>query len=94
MKGNSSLMMPQLQYPDSKVHGANMGHIWGRQDPGGPHVGLMNLAIWVITRAHFLFIVEQIHEAIRKVIMYLHIFPRRYISNAPAHWLTPYAVID
>ena len=24
--------------PDSKVHGANMGPIWGRQDPGGPHV--------------------------------------------------------
>ena len=33
--------------PDSKVHGANMGPIWGRQDPGGPHVGPMNLAIWV-----------------------------------------------
>ena len=23
--------------PDSEVHGANMGPIWGRQDPGGPH---------------------------------------------------------
>ena len=34
-------------YPDSKVHGANMGPIWGRQDPGGPHVGPLNLAIWV-----------------------------------------------
>ena len=32
--------------PESKVHGANMGPIWGRQDPGGPHVGPMNLAIW------------------------------------------------
>ena len=32
-------------YPDSKVHGANMGPIWGRQDPGGPHVGPMNFAI-------------------------------------------------
>ena len=31
--------------PDSKVHGANMGPIWGRQDPGGPHVGHVNLAI-------------------------------------------------
>ena len=30
--------------PNSKVHGANMGPIWGRQDPGGPHVGLMNFA--------------------------------------------------
>ena len=35
--------------PESKVHGANMGPIWGRQDPGGPHVGSMNLAIWDIT---------------------------------------------
>ena len=32
--------------PDSKVHGAKMGPIWGRQDPGGPHVGPMNFAIW------------------------------------------------
>ena len=24
--------------PDSKIHGANMGPTWGRQDPGGPHV--------------------------------------------------------
>ena len=35
-------------YPDSKVHGANMGPIWGRQDPGGPHVGPKNFAIWVM----------------------------------------------
>ena len=33
-------------HPDSKVHGANMGPIWGRQDPGGSHVGPMNFAIW------------------------------------------------
>ena len=33
-------------HPDSKVRGANMGPIWGRQDPGGPHVGPMNFAIW------------------------------------------------
>ena len=30
--------------PDSKVRGANVGPTWGRQDPGGPHVGHMNLA--------------------------------------------------
>ena len=35
-------------HADSKVHGANMGPIWGRQDPGGPHVGPMNFAIWAI----------------------------------------------
>ena len=33
------------QIPDSKVHGAYTGPIWDRQDPGGPHVGPMNLAL-------------------------------------------------
>ena len=33
--------------PDSKVHGVNMGPIWGRQDPGGPYVGAMEFVIWV-----------------------------------------------
>ena len=35
--------------PDSKVYGANMGPTWGRQDPGGPHVGPMNFAIWGVS---------------------------------------------
>ena len=35
------------QYPDNKVHGDNMGPIWGRQDTGGPHAGPMNFATWV-----------------------------------------------
>ena len=44
----SAITLPVYQYyPDSKVHGANMGPIWGRQDPGGSHVGPMNFAIWV-----------------------------------------------
>ena len=34
------------QLPDNKVHGANMGPTWGRQDPGEPHVGHVNLDIW------------------------------------------------
>ena len=34
--------------PDSNIHGANMGTIWGRQDPGGSHVVHMNLAIWEV----------------------------------------------
>ena len=38
----------QICYPDSKVHGANMGPIWGWQGPGGHHVGPMNLAIWEV----------------------------------------------
>ena len=41
-----------MAYPDSKVHGANMGPIWGWQDPaGGPHVGHVNLAIWVVSQS-------------------------------------------
>ena len=37
---------------DSKVHGANMGPIWDREDPGGPHVGPMNFAIWDYSTSH------------------------------------------
>ena len=36
-----------MAYPDNKVYGANMGSIWGRQDPGGSHVGPMNFDILV-----------------------------------------------
>ena len=32
--------------PDSEHHGANVGPTWSSQDPGGPHVGHTNLAIW------------------------------------------------
>ena len=39
--------------PESKVHEANMGPIWGRQDPGGPNVGPMNFAIWDVTHSHY-----------------------------------------
>ena len=31
--------------PDGKVHGVNMGPIYDRQDPGGPHIGPMDFAI-------------------------------------------------
>ena len=32
----------------ARFMGANMEPIWGRRDPGGPHVGPMNFAIWDI----------------------------------------------
>ena len=38
--------------PNSKVHGAYMRPTWGRQEPGGPHVGPMILAIWVWHHPH------------------------------------------
>ena len=42
----ADVQSPHDTIPDSKVHGANMGPIWGRQDPGGPHVGPMNFGKW------------------------------------------------
>ena len=41
---NSTFFAVSMQrgFPDSKVHGAHIGPIWGRQDPGGPYVGPMN----------------------------------------------------
>ena len=43
--------LPVHSNPDSKVHGANMGPIWDRQGPGGPHVSPMNFAIWEVRHA-------------------------------------------
>ena len=37
-------------YPDSKVHGANLGPNWVLSAPDGPHIGPMNLAIRVVVR--------------------------------------------
>ena len=34
-------------FSNSKVHGANMGPIWSRQDPFWPHFGPVNFAIWI-----------------------------------------------
>ena len=39
-------------FPDSKVHGANMGPTWVLSAPDGPHVGPMNLAIQVDFRCY------------------------------------------
>ena len=79
------------QYPDSKVHGANMGPIWGRQDPGGPHVGPMNLAIWVMLditlialtkhNAHFKGFLTTVLPSIQEQNVWLILFIRRYQLN-------------
>ena len=39
LNGTGSQNIISQNIPDSKVYGANMGPTWGRQDPGGPHVG-------------------------------------------------------
>ena len=51
----SSLFLITVRSPDSKVHGANMGPTWDRQDSGGSHVGPMDLAIWD-TSLHFILV--------------------------------------
>ena len=43
---NTQTLLEQY-YSDSNVDGANKGPIWGRQVPGGPHVGPMNFTIWI-----------------------------------------------
>ena len=37
------------KHPDSKVDGANLGLICGRQDTDGPHAGPMDFVIWEYT---------------------------------------------
>ena len=44
--------LPGSQYPDNKVHGANMGPTWVLSAPDGPHVSPMNLAIRVYSDIH------------------------------------------
>ena len=47
---NKCMASRQCTFPNSKVHGANMGPTWVLSAPDGPHVGLMILAIWVVLR--------------------------------------------
>ena len=49
-------------YPDIKVHGANMGPTWGRLGPGGPHVGHVNLAIWVVPDKFINMITQSVYQ--------------------------------
>ena len=46
--------------------GGNMGPVWGRQEPGGPHVGPMNFAIWDTSKYEAL--IYQVHLNITSVI--------------------------
>ena len=39
------IAMIVLIFPDSKVHGANMGPTWVLSAPDGPDIGPMNLAV-------------------------------------------------
>ena len=43
------LMLLTGKFPDSKIHGANMGPTWVLSAPGGPHVRPINLVIKVLS---------------------------------------------
>ena len=47
----SPAYMLHNSFPESKIHGANMGPTWVLSAPDGPHVGPMNFAIWVMINA-------------------------------------------
>ena len=86
--------------PDSKVHGANMGPIWGQQEPGGPHVGPMNFAIWdswlaigCLLRLLIMSTVECRYNMIQLYDIILHKwfqFPRHNINHSMNLQKTPH----
>ena len=43
----SQIKPPNDEYPDSKIHGANMGRTWALSAPGGSHVNPRDFAIGV-----------------------------------------------
>ena len=82
--------------PESKVHGANMGLIWGRQDPGGPrelcYLGctVVPLSYWnltlflkIVTTLHFTFFLGPSLDIGAKVYwwFYYHLFRYWLISH-------------
>ena len=69
---HSSTMRKSCAYPDSKVHGSNMGPIWDRQDPGGPHVCPMNFAIRVLLWTFCIW--YRMHTATHAALKTLHTF--------------------
>ena len=65
------MQIAEHMYPDSKVHGANMRPIWGRQDPGGPYVGPMNFVIWV----YLVISISHLRESIYIISLITEWFP-------------------
>ena len=61
-------------YPDSKVHEAYRGPTWGQKDPGGPHVGPMNLAIGVVISATAMGSLGQVNRWPRRFMKIMHWF--------------------
>ena len=77
--------------PYSKVNGANIGLIWGRQDPDGPHVGPINFAIWDHHQAKYEVFVKPILKYIDRDLME---FSRIQYSNYMKWTLNLYSVFE
>ena len=75
---NVSVVM-KLDHPDSKVHGAIMGPVWGRQDPCRPHGGPMNFATWASMNTAIWWMLPIFH------ILFLEITMTRSIIS-PTEW--------
>ena len=58
-------------FPDSKIHGANMGPSWVLSAPDGPHVGPMNLVMWVAFMMPFIHVLG-VHVVIGSIQYYLY----------------------
>ena len=61
--------------PDSKVHGANMGPIWGRHDPGGPHVGPMLAPCTLLSGLN-----QECVISLTQIIPYAHVYRYLWIN--------------
>ena len=75
-------------YPDSKVQRADMWPIWGRQDPGGPHV-----APWTLLSGYIYCHRTRINECHRSLFVYDNKFPlktkcRLYLYFTPRAGVT------
>ena len=87
------IIWKHTKYPNSKVHKANMRPTWVRQDPGGPHVGHMNLVIWAIVIRdmvifHFPDPLATILRITRQVHYLFNSLTKLITMNTPQHFLT------
>ena len=101
---NQSWPIQFNQHPDSKVHGTNMGPIWGRQDPVGPHVSPMNFAFWACLRhqVQIVIIVQHMcpfgNEETQAANSLLHtlrdvIVDKKYLQHQRNSWYIKTAVV-
>ena len=58
-----------------------MGPIWGRQNPGGPHVDPMNFATWEENGVYVLHVLRYTHQITAVACM----APNHYLN----YWLDP-----